>query len=68
MQWELFADLPPEEVRRVEVPDALVDTGATFLSMPRRYIQQLGLQLFRTRQAKTSSGVATFGMEFIGRR
>jgi predicted aspartyl protease len=54
--------LKPEEVRRVEVPDALVDTGATFLSMPRRYIQQLGLQQFRTRQAKTSGGIVTFGM------
>ena len=31
----------PETLRRVEVTDALV--GATFLSMPRRLIQQLGL-------------------------
>jgi predicted aspartyl protease len=52
----------PEEVRRVEIPDALVDTGATFLSIPRRYIQQLGLLRFRTRQAKTSGGLVTFGM------
>jgi predicted aspartyl protease len=39
----------PEEVRRVEIPEALVDTGAMFLSLPRRYIQQLGLERFRTR-------------------
>jgi hypothetical protein len=26
--------LPPEEVRRITVPDALVDTGATLLSLP----------------------------------
>jgi predicted aspartyl protease len=52
----------PEEVRKVEVPDALADTGATFLSLPRRYVQQLGLIQFRTRQARTSNGIATFGM------
>jgi predicted aspartyl protease len=51
-----------EEVRRVEIPEALVDAGATFLSMPRRYIQQLGLLQFRTRQAKTSGGIVSFGM------
>jgi predicted aspartyl protease len=52
----------PEEVRRLDVPDALVDTGAMFLSLPRRYIQQLGLQRYRMRKAITSSGVAEFGM------
>ena len=35
--------LPAEQVRRVTVPDALVDTGATLLSMPTRLIRQLGL-------------------------
>jgi predicted aspartyl protease len=50
--------LKAEEVRRLEVPDALVDTGAMFLSLPRRYVQQLGLERYRTRKAKTSGGVA----------
>jgi hypothetical protein len=36
--------LKPEQVRRVEVSDALVDTGALMLSLPRRLVQQLGLQ------------------------
>src|SRR5262249_41285845 len=35
--------LSPEQVRRIEVPDALVDTGATMLSLPSRLIDQLGL-------------------------
>jgi predicted aspartyl protease len=45
----------PDQVRRLTVPDALADTGATLLSLPTRYIRQLGL----TEQAKkrvTSSG------------
>ncbi len=45
-----------DEVRRVEVSDALVDTGATMLSMPGRLIRHLGLAPLRTRQARTSAG------------
>jgi predicted aspartyl protease len=42
--WEAERGLiPPEKVRRLVLTDALVDTGATLLSLPRRYIQQLGL-------------------------
>lgn len=44
------------DVRRVEVADALVDTGATLLSMPKRLISQLGLIPFRKRRARTSAG------------
>jgi predicted aspartyl protease len=51
--------LKPEQVRSVEVTDALVDTGATNLSMPRCLIAQLGLQPFRTRKARTSAGAVT---------
>ena len=47
------------EVRRVEVEDALVDTGATILSMPRQMIRQLGLLPVRTRQARTTAGTMT---------
>jgi predicted aspartyl protease len=56
--------LPADQVRRVEVSDALVDTGATLLSMPKRLITQLGLQPIRARQARTSAGpmtVQTYG-------
>jgi len=52
----------PENVRTLDVPDALIDTGATMLSMPKRYIDQLGLTRFRTRKARTAGGVAEFGV------
>ena len=42
--------LSADNVRHVEVSDALVDTGATFLSMPKRLIDQLGLEPVRTRK------------------
>lgn len=48
--------LSAEAVRRVDVTDALLDTGATYLSLPRRLVQQLGLERFRSRRARTSSG------------
>ena len=51
--------LPAEEVRSVEVNDALADTGATGLSMPKRLIEQLGLRPLRNRRARTSAGVVT---------
>jgi predicted aspartyl protease len=46
----------PEQVRSIEVDDALVDTGAKLLSLPRRFVQQLGLEHFDTRPARTSAG------------
>jgi clan AA aspartic protease len=51
--------IPPEQARNIEVDDALVDTGATMLSMPKRLIQQLGLNPVRTRTAVTSAGTVT---------
>lgn len=51
--------LPMEEVRSVEVEDAIVDTGATSLSMPRALIQKLGLRPTRSRKALTSAGHVT---------
>jgi predicted aspartyl protease len=49
-----------DAVRSVVVADALVDTGATSLLMPRRLIAQLGLQSYRTRQANTCGGLVDF--------
>jgi clan AA aspartic protease len=51
--------LTDEQVHRVEVTEALVDTGATGLSMPKRLIDQLGLLPTRTRRARTSAGPVT---------
>jgi hypothetical protein len=47
--------LTPDQVRAFDVPDALVDTGATILSLPRRYVAQLGLSPFRTRTVRTAA-------------
>jgi predicted aspartyl protease len=56
------AIIPPEKVRRVEITDALVDTGATYLSLPRRLIGQLGLRRFATRQVRTTAGPVSLEM------
>jgi predicted aspartyl protease len=51
--------LAPDQLRSIDVADALVDTGATNLSMPGKLIQQLGLKPVRERKARTSAGVVT---------
>jgi predicted aspartyl protease len=48
-----------DAVRRIDVPEALVDTGASTLSLPKRFVAQLGLKPFRDRQARTSAGPVT---------
>jgi predicted aspartyl protease len=48
------------DVRTVDVDDALVDAGATLLSVPQRLILQLGLRPHRTRSARTTSGTVVF--------
>ena len=65
---DLFAanrgTLAPDLVRAIEVTDALVDTGATGLSMPRSMLASLGLDFRRTRRALSSAGpieVRVFG-------
>lgn len=54
--------IPENQVRSVEIPDAVVDTGATFLPLPRRIIKQLGLRLRKPRSAPTAAGVLCFGI------
>jgi len=48
--------LAADEVRRLVVPDALVDTGATLLSLPTRMIRQLGLAKTGTKRITSSVG------------
>jgi clan AA aspartic protease len=50
-------EMAPDQTRRVEVLEALVDTGATALSLPRRLVEQLGLLPIRSRRAVTTAGV-----------
>jgi clan AA aspartic protease len=52
------------EVRSVIVPDALVDTGAWGVSMPRSLLKKLGLKQLRVRNVMTAAGkrkVRVFG-------
>lgn len=51
--------LSPDQVRTIEVADALVDTGATGLLVPKRLIAHLGLVPLRTRPARTIAGPVT---------
>ena len=48
--------LPPDQIRSVEVDDAVVDTGAKHICLPTRLIEQLGLEQFTTRPAITAAG------------
>lgn len=48
-----------DQVRRITVPDALVDTAASLLSLPTRMIQLLGLTKVAEKQVKTSLGTGT---------
>jgi len=51
--------LPAEQVRRVEVQDALVDSGATGLAMPKGLIARLGLAPVRMQNIRTSAGTTS---------
>jgi predicted aspartyl protease len=51
-----------DQVRRIEVLDARVDTGATSVALPKRLIDQLGLHRLKTAIARTASGMASFGV------
>ncbi len=46
-----------EEVKRVTVDDAIVDTGATRLSLPKSLIEQLGLTVIGSRKSRTTNGI-----------
>jgi predicted aspartyl protease len=54
--------LSAEQVRTVDVTDALIDTGATGLLIPHRLIVQLGLPVLRTRPARTITGKMEMSM------
>ena len=49
--------LTEDQVRRVEVTDALIDTGATGLLVPSRLVALLGLDPVRTRTSRTIAGL-----------
>ena len=49
--------MDPEDVRRLTVEDALVDTGATRLCLPTSLIEHLGLRAVDKRTARTAAGI-----------
>lgn len=49
--------LTDDQVRRVTVDGALVDTGATTLALPSRMIEQLGLMKSYEKQSRSSRGI-----------
>jgi predicted aspartyl protease len=54
--------LPVEKVRTIESADALIDTGATGLLLPKAMIAQLRLRHFRTRQDRRIGGIVALPM------
>ncbi|MFO0851933.1 MAG: aspartyl protease family protein [Gemmataceae bacterium] len=54
--------IPADQVRRVVLPAALVDTGATLLSLPTAVIQQLGLKQVSSKRVTASTGQTTAGL------
>ncbi len=54
--------MTPEQVRAVTVADALVDTGATLLSLPTALIAQLGLTKTGEKRVRSSLGVGSAAM------
>lgn len=49
--------LPSDQARKIVVADALVDTGATLLSIPKSLIEQLGLTKTSSKRVNSSFGV-----------
>jgi len=55
--WDVKKNvLGTDQVRRILVKDALVDTGATSLALPTRLIQQLGLNKVTEKRVTSSKG------------
>ncbi len=52
-------EIDPGAVRSVTLDNVLVDTGATFLSLPANVIARLGLRTRRTLTIATATGPAT---------
>jgi predicted aspartyl protease len=57
-KWDVERGLmSADQARRVVVADALVDTGATLLSLPTRLIRQLGLNQTSSKRVSSSLGL-----------
>jgi predicted aspartyl protease len=61
--WDVERGMKPaDQARSLDVKDALVDTGATLLSVPTRLIKQLGLSKTGSKRITSSVGTAEAAM------
>lgn len=54
--------LPAAQVRTITIPDALVDSGASQLSLPVSLIRQLGLRKVGEKNVRSATGTARVGV------
>lgn len=47
-----------DKIRSCSIDDVLIDTGATTLALPSRYIAQLGLKFMKTVAVSTATGIS----------
>jgi predicted aspartyl protease len=47
-----------DKIRSCSIEDVFIDTGATTLALPSRYIAQLGLKLMKTVAVSTATGIS----------
>lgn len=57
-----LGQISADQVRKVTVRDALVDTGATTLALPKPLLEQLGLTKQYENRAMTAGGVQTMNV------
>jgi predicted aspartyl protease len=58
--WEVECGMrPADQARKIALQDALVDTGATVLSLPTASIRQLGLRKLASKRVTSSQGGVT---------
>jgi clan AA aspartic protease len=50
-----LGEIGPDDVRTIDIPNALVDTGATGLCVPRKFIDQLGLLPQNRKRIRTAN-------------
>jgi len=59
--WDLYdlskGRITPDQVRFIEVKDALIDTGCTAMGLPKRYVEQLGLTFVREQPTIAATGL-----------
>jgi clan AA aspartic protease len=50
--------IAPNEIRSLTLDNVLVDTGATTLCLPADIIEQLGLEILKTVEVETATGIS----------